>query len=67
VPGVVYWWVGCCWVEVPPSPKVQAHAVGSFAEVSVKATSRGAVPDAGDRVNDVVGVTGPGPGPSSGS
>ena len=44
-------------VEVPPSPNVQAHDVGDPDDVSVNATSNGAVPDDGDAVNDATGGT----------
>ena len=38
VPDVAKAWVGFCCVLVPPSPKVQAQAVGVLVDVSVKVT-----------------------------
>jgi hypothetical protein len=55
---------GFCTVDVPPSPKAHAQAVGASDEVSVKATVNGAVPDSGDAVNDDTGTDGPGGGSS---
>ena len=50
-------WLGLCNVEVVPSPKSQVHDTGPPVEVSVNATTNGAVPDDGVVVNDAVGVT----------
>ena len=47
---------GFCTVDVPPSPKAHAHDVGDCVEVSVNATTNGAVPDSGDAVNDDTGT-----------
>jgi hypothetical protein len=53
-PGLVYMCEGCRVPEVPPSPKVQDHEVGEPDDVSVKSTSRGAVPDEGCAVKDAL-------------
>src|SRR4051794_6723597 len=47
---------GCCAVDVVPSPKSQAQLVGPPVEVSVKVTTKGAVPDVGVAVNRAVGA-----------
>ena len=46
---------GFCSEEVPPSPKVHAHAVGEPVEVSVNWTVRGARPAVGEAVKAVTG------------
>ena len=43
-----YRWDGFWELEVEPSPKVQDQEVGELAEVSVKFTINGLVPDVGD-------------------
>jgi hypothetical protein len=57
VPGAMYVWTGFWTVAFStlPSPKVHCHTVGTFADVSVKVTARGAVPVVGVPVNDVTG------------
>ena len=45
-------------MDVVPSPKSQAHAVGPPVDVSVKDTTSGAVPDVGVPVNDADGAGG---------
>jgi hypothetical protein len=39
--------VGCCSVDVPPSPNAQLHPVGVPPDVSVNATESGEFPDRG--------------------
>ena len=51
-------WVGLCAVDVEPSPKSHAQAVGAPVEVSAKVTSRGAVPEVGFALNDALGGAG---------
>jgi hypothetical protein len=46
-PAASYVCAGCRAVELPPSPKSQAHAVGQPADWSVKLTVRGARPQVG--------------------
>jgi uncharacterized protein (DUF58 family) len=60
VPAAVYVWEGFCAVEVPPSPKSQAHDVGAPVEVSVKLTGNGAVPVTGEAAKDATGAGVPG-------
>ena len=43
-------------VEVPLSPKVQAHEVGELVEVSENVTVSGLVPEIGDAVKFAIGV-----------
>ncbi len=48
-------WLGFCWDEVAPSPKLHDHAVGLPEELSVKATVSGADPFVGDTLKLATG------------
>jgi hypothetical protein len=56
VPAVVYWCDGFLTVDVPPSPKVQAHEVGELVEESVNVTVSGEVPEVGVPVKVATGA-----------
>ena len=49
-------YTGFSLVDVPPSPKVQYHAVGVLFEVSANWTVRGLVPEVTFAVNDETGT-----------
>jgi hypothetical protein len=54
-PADAYSWLGCCCVEVAPSPNSQSQLVGPPRDRSVKDTECGAVPVAGDPAKSAVG------------
>ena len=56
VPAVAKAWDGFCALLVPPSPKVQAHAVGVLEEASVKVTVWLVTGDPGANVKAVTGA-----------
>jgi hypothetical protein len=56
----MYVCTGLCAVDVEPSPKFHAQAVGALEDVSVKVTISGAIPDVGIVVKLATGgVTAP--------
>ena len=55
VPDDRYVCVGCCSVDVEPSPKSHAQLVGAPVDVSVNDTTNGACPDVGAPPNDATG------------
>ena len=55
-PGSVYVWVGCWCVDVILSPNSQDQVSMSDADVSVKVTVKGAVPEYGSKVNWASGI-----------
>jgi hypothetical protein len=48
-------WLGFCWEEVPPSPKLHDQLVGLPEDVSVKATVSGAGPLVGEALKLAAG------------
>jgi hypothetical protein len=53
-PAAAYVCVGFCWLDVLPSPKVQAHDEGEFVEKSVNVTVEPSQTEFGE-VKDAVG------------
>jgi hypothetical protein len=53
VPGKIYWWVGFCNADVPPSPNSQYHVFGNPVDESVNVTVNGTPPVVGTPINEV--------------